>query len=113
MANAPCAALLDRVGGDEQIFIELCDAFLDDAPKRLELIRSAIVAGDARTLQREAHAFKGSAGAFDALDVVAVARQLEQLGAAGELADAHHLWTVLERRGGALIEAVRAGKENR
>ena len=113
MANGPCAALLDRVGGDEQIFLELCDAFLGDAPKRLELIHAALVAGDARTLQREAHAFKGSAGAFDAVDVVSVARQLEQLGATGAIGDAQHLWKLLEVRSRSLLDAVRAGKERR
>jgi HPt (histidine-containing phosphotransfer) domain-containing protein len=111
MVNGPCAALLDRVGGDEQIFAELCEAFLDDAPKRLELIRTAVVTGDARTLQREAHAFKGAAGAFDAVDVVGAARQLEQLAATGHLSGAHHLWTILESRSEALLAAVRAGKE--
>ena len=109
MATGPCAALLDRVGGDEQIFLELCEAFLADAPKRLESIRAAVAAGDARTLQREAHALKGAAGAFDALDVVAVTRQLEQLALAGDLADAHHLWKLLEMHGRALLDAVRAG----
>lgn len=113
MATGPCAALLDRVGGDHEIFIELCDAFLDDAPRRLESIRAALVAGDARTVQREAHAYKGSAGAFDALDVVAVARQLEQLAAAGDLTDAHHLWKLLDAHSGTLFAAVRAGKERR
>jgi HPt (histidine-containing phosphotransfer) domain-containing protein len=113
MANGPCAALLDRVGGDEQIFVELCEAFLDDAPKRLEVIRAALGAGDARTVQREAHAFKGSAGAFDALEVVTVARQLEQLAATGDLRDAHHLLTLLEFRSRALLDAVREGKERR
>jgi HPt (histidine-containing phosphotransfer) domain-containing protein len=113
MANGPCAALLDRVGGDEQIFVELCEAFLDDAPKRLELIRAALVSGDARTVQREAHAFKGSAGAFDAVEVVTIARQLEQLAATGDLANAHHLWKLLEARSQSLIAAVRAGKERR
>jgi two-component system, sensor histidine kinase and response regulator len=111
MANRPCAALLDRVGGDEQIFVELCDVFLEDAPKRLELIRTAVETGDLRTLQREAHAFKGSAGAFDAVDVVTIARELEQLAAAGDLTDAHQLWKSLESRTRVLLEAVRAGRE--
>jgi HPt (histidine-containing phosphotransfer) domain-containing protein len=111
MASGPCAALLDRVGGDRQIFAELCDAFLDDAPQRLELMRAAVVSQDARTLQREAHAFRGSAAAFDALDVVAAARQLEQLAAAGDLRDAGHVWTLLELHSRTLVAAVRAGRE--
>jgi HPt (histidine-containing phosphotransfer) domain-containing protein len=111
MSMGPCAALLDRVGGDEQIFVDLCDAFLDDAPKRLESIRNAILTGDARTVQREAHAYKGSAGAFDAHDVVAAARELEHGAAAGDLAEAHDAWVRLELHSRELLEAVRIGKE--
>jgi HPt (histidine-containing phosphotransfer) domain-containing protein len=113
MASGPCAALLDRVGGDEQIFTDLCDAFLDDVPQRLDAIRRAVSTGDARTLQREAHALKGAAGAFDALDVVSAARQLEQLGAGGDLAEAHHLFKLLSTHAEALVAAVRAGRDSR
>jgi two-component system sensor histidine kinase/response regulator len=111
MATGPCAALLDRVGGDAEIFQELCDVFLDDAPRRLDLIRAALVTQDATGVQREAHAFTGAAAAFDALDVVAAARQLEHLASAGDLTDAHHLWRILEAHSRTLIDAVRAGRE--
>jgi HPt (histidine-containing phosphotransfer) domain-containing protein len=104
---------LDRVGGDEQICAELCDVFLEDAPARLEAMRAALVKGDAQTVQREAHAFKGSAGAFDAVEVVAAARQLEHQAATGDLRDAHLLWKLLDARSRTLIDAVRAGRECR
>jgi hypothetical protein len=45
--------------------------------------------------------------------VVTIARQLEQLGAAGDLTDAHHLWKLLESRSRVLLQAVRAGREHR
>src|SRR5687767_15836844 len=110
VTTGPCAALLERVGGDQQIFAELCDVFLDDAPKRLDLIRAALAAADTPTLQREAHAFKGAAAAFDAEDVVTAARQLEQLAASGDLDEAHRVWTIFEARSRTLVDAVRAGK---
>lgn len=84
MADAPgtghCAALLARVDGDESIFGELCDIFLDDAPKRLAAIRAALEAGDGKALRAAAHAFKGAAGVFDATGIVDAARRLEQMG---------------------------------
>jgi HPt (histidine-containing phosphotransfer) domain-containing protein len=110
MATGPCAALLERVGGDQQIFIELCDVFLDDAPKRLDIMREALAAADAPVLQREAHAFKGAAAAFDAEHVVMIARQLEQLAATGDLRDAPRVLAVLDCHSRLLITAVRAGK---
>jgi HPt (histidine-containing phosphotransfer) domain-containing protein len=111
MATGPCAALLERVGGDADVFRELCGAFLDDAPKRLAQIRAALDAGDASRVRREAHAFKGAAAAFDAEDVVSAARGMEQLAASGDLRESDHLWRVLESCALALIEAVRDGKE--
>jgi HPt (histidine-containing phosphotransfer) domain-containing protein len=113
MTTRPCAALLERVGGDQDIFVELCDVFLDDAPRRLDSIRIALESGDAGVLRREAHAFRGEAAAFDAADVVTVAREIEQLAAAGDVQRAHPLWPLLEGHGRRLIDAVRAGRGRR
>lgn len=101
-------ALLARVGGDEQIVRELCAAFLADAPKRLAVMADAVASGDARALQSAAHAFKGAASVFEAAEVVAAARRLEQLAAAGNVTDGARAWPELEARGRALIDEVRA-----
>jgi len=111
MVSDPCAALLDRVGGDAQIVAELCDAFLEDAPRRLELVRAALASGDAQAVRHEAHALKGVAAAFDATDLVSAARHLERLASDGTLEDASLSWRALERHGRMLIEAVHACRE--
>jgi HPt (histidine-containing phosphotransfer) domain-containing protein len=105
------AALLARVEGDRDVFVELCDIFLDDAPRRLAAIASAVRANDAGAVKASAHAFKGAAGVFDADAVVALARSLEQLASAGSLAGAETLYVELEARGRELIEAVRGLRE--
>lgn len=102
------AALLARVGGDEQIAAQLCAVFLDDAPKRLAVIAQAVRAGDARALQSAAHAFKGAASVFDAADVVAAARRIEQLAADGNVSEGALLFPELEARSRALIDEIRA-----
>ena len=101
-----CGALLSRVGGDTETFVELCDIFLDDAPKRLAAIRAAVAASDAQAVRAAAHAFKGSAGVFDADAIVAAARQLEQLGGQGDLAAAPALVETLEARTCELIAEI-------
>ncbi len=101
-----CEALLSRVGGDKEIFVELCDIFLDDAPKRLAAIRTALGAGDAQALRAAAHAFKGSAGVFDADAIVAAARQLEELGGLGDLTGAPPVVETLEARTRELIAEI-------
>jgi HPt (histidine-containing phosphotransfer) domain-containing protein len=108
-----CEALLSRVGGDRGIFVELCDIFLDDAPKRLAAIRAALGSGDAQALRAAAHAFKGSAGVFDADAIVAAARQLEQLGGQGDLTAAPPLVETLEARTRELIAEIEMERADR
>lgn len=105
---APCAALLNRVGGDEQVFTELCDLFLLDAPKRLQDIRDALDARDAAALCRAAHAFRGAASVFDAAEILAITRRLETLAATGDLTAGDAAWIALETHSRALIETLRA-----
>jgi two-component system sensor histidine kinase/response regulator len=107
MSNGPCAALLERVGGDEEIFAELCDLFLADAPTRLDAIRDAVAQGDPSALRRAAHAFKGAASVFDADDVVAAARALEEIGETGALDAAPVMWQALDAHSRTLIQTVR------
>jgi two-component system, sensor histidine kinase and response regulator len=102
------AAILARVGGDEEVAAQLCAVFLDDAPKRLEVIAQAVAAGDARALQTAAHAFRGAASVFDAADVVAAARRIEQLAAGGDVAAGALVWPELEARSRALLDDLRA-----
>jgi HPt (histidine-containing phosphotransfer) domain-containing protein len=106
-----CAALLSRVEGDEQIFQELCGIFLDDAPKRLAAIRTALDAGDSRAVRAAAHAFKGAAGVFDANDVVAAARRLEEMGERGNLEGSEAVSRELDALSRALIDEIRAARE--
>jgi two-component system sensor histidine kinase/response regulator len=110
-ADSFCAALLSRVGGDYAVFGELCDIFLDDAPKRLDAIREALQAGDAAGVRAAAHAFKGAAGVFDAVDVVAAARRLEQMGDAGSLDGGDAVCRELEALSRVLIDEIRAARE--
>jgi HPt (histidine-containing phosphotransfer) domain-containing protein len=107
-----CAALLARVDGDQEIFSELCDIFLDDAPKRLEAIRDALAAHDANGVRAAAHAFKGAAGVFDADAIVAAARRLEQMGDDGTLDGGDAVYRELEICSRLLIDEIRAVRES-
>ena len=115
MANAQtasfCATLLSRVDGDEEIFGELCDIFLDDAPKRLAAIRTALEARDAKALRAAAHAFKGAAGVFDATGIVDAARRLEQMGDQARLEGADGVFRELEIYSRVLLDEIRATRE--
>lgn len=108
-----CAALLSRVDGDEEIFAELCDIFLDDAPKRLAAIRAALDAGDAKALRAAAHAFKGAAGVFDATGIVDAARVLEQMGDQEKLEGGEPVYRQLEIFSRLLLDEIRLTRESK
>ena len=108
-----CAALLARVDGDEEVFSELCDIFLDDAPKRLAAIRGAIDARDPKALRAAAHAFKGAAGVFDASGIVDAARVLEQMGDQGQLDGGDEVYRQLEIFSRLLIDEIRATRDSK
>lgn len=76
---------LERVGGDEQLLQEVARLFLDDCPRVMTEIKTAISSGDAKRLEREAHSLKGSVSNFGADPVVKAALELEMMGRLGNL----------------------------
>ncbi len=82
------AALLARVGGDDQLLREIVGLFLEDAPRLFQDIRKALASGDAEGLRVAAHGLKGAAANFGANRVSEIALQLEMLGRDGIMAGA-------------------------
>ena len=80
------AAHLDRAtGGNKKLQASLIKTFLQDAPKTILLIASAIAKRDAQKLAASAHALKGSIAIFGAAKAVAIAAKLQAMGRAGDL----------------------------
>lgn len=91
------AALLDRVGGDLEFLQEIAGLFLEDCPRLLAEILTAVTGGDARTLEYAAHTLKGSVANFGAEAARDAALRLETLGRAGDLKPAPEAYTALEQ----------------
>jgi two-component system, sensor histidine kinase and response regulator len=90
-------ALLDRVGGDIEFLQEIAGLFLQDCPKLLAQIRTAVSGGDARTLEYAAHTLKGSVANFGADAAREAAFRLEALGRAGDMKPAPDAYSILEQ----------------
>jgi signal transduction histidine kinase/DNA-binding response OmpR family regulator/HPt (histidine-containing phosphotransfer) domain-containing protein len=90
------AGLLDRVDGDLDVLHELVQLFLEDSPRLVAEIQTALAAQDAERLKRAAHALKGSAGNFGAKATVAAALRLEKLASNGTLTGAVQTVRVVE-----------------
>ncbi len=88
---------LARIGGDEDLLAELCQIFLQESPKLLEKLERAVTAGDFETVVKTAHSLKGEASYLGAARASQAARQIEQLGRAGNQAEVTKIFTVLAR----------------
>ncbi len=74
-------ALMTRVGGDEELFLEIIQLFLLDCPARVAAIKAAVEGEDPNEVRLAAHALKGSAGNLSATALTSAARTLERIGA--------------------------------
>ena len=74
------AAVLDRVGGDEDLLREITCLFLTEYPRLIDEIQSAVDTGDATRLERAAHSLKGSVSNFGAPAATEAAYRLESIG---------------------------------
>ncbi len=67
---------------------ELVDTYLDDAPRLIREMQSALRAGDADTFRRAAHSLKSNSATFGAMRLSAQAKELEMLAKEGKLGEA-------------------------
>ena len=89
-------ALMERVDGDVDFLQEIAGLFLEDCPKLLADIRSAVTGGDAHGLEHAAHTLKGSISNFGAEPARQAALRLEALGRSGDLKPAPEALSTLE-----------------
>ena len=90
-------ALLERVDGDQELMVVMLQYSLQELPKTIASLTSALERGDAEELVMQAHTIKGSAGNISAVAVAACAANIEVLGAQGQLSAANKLLKVLEK----------------
>jgi histidine phosphotransfer protein HptB len=59
---------------------ELIDAFLEDAPNMIQHMQTALEMKDVESFRRNAHSLKSNANTFGAIELGALARELEMMG---------------------------------
>lgn len=77
--------ILDRLGGDEEIFVMMVDMYAQDVDNNCAVLAKAFAAGDQMTLLREAHTVKGLLATFADDEGAALAFAIEQQVKQGEL----------------------------
>jgi HPt (histidine-containing phosphotransfer) domain-containing protein len=67
---------------------ELIDIYLTDTPQRIAEIEQSLAAENAGDLTRAAHSIKGSSSNFGAMELAAIASEIEHKGKASAFAEA-------------------------
>jgi len=106
-APVDCAALLERLGSDADLFADVTRSFLEFCPAGVSAIKAAIDANDADALRTAAHAFRGAAANLSAGGLCAAAQTLERLGAESRLRPAEAAWRQLKVEAAAVMDGLR------
>ena len=72
--------------GDEELFREIVQIFLEDTPKRIEALSQAVAADDADQIQKAAHGLKGASANLAAGPLRQASQALEKAGRDGQTA---------------------------
>jgi CheY-like chemotaxis protein len=100
------ASMFRNIGGDNQLFAQLVEMFLDQHPAMLAAIKEGLIRGDSLAVERTAHTLKGTAGNLCAPEVVLAASRLEAIGHLGALHDAPPIYAQLEQEVLRLVQAL-------
>jgi CheY-like chemotaxis protein/HPt (histidine-containing phosphotransfer) domain-containing protein len=99
---------LERLGGDEKLFHEVIEIFLDDVPKHLASLGRAVAAGDAEAVEEAAHILKGELGYLGISEVSQMARALEEIGRNSDLRFAAGLYATFASELSELLTSMRS-----
>lgn len=100
--------VLKRLGGDEELFYEVVQIFLEETPKNLDGLRQAISRGDAETIEKTAHSLKGELGYLGIPAVSQKVRELEKMGARHDLQHAAGVFAAIETEMSAVLNSMRS-----
>ena len=77
--------LFTSIGSDQTFLNELIDTFLGDSPRLLAQMRDALAANNVDAFRRAAHSLKSNSANLGALNLSALAKELELMAKAGLL----------------------------
>ena len=87
--------LLEIMDDDDELLRECFDDFIEDCDNMLSSIKAAIAEAAPETLEKTAHAFKGSLKYLAAVHAAEFALQLEDMGRNGEINNADNVLILL------------------
>jgi CheY-like chemotaxis protein/HPt (histidine-containing phosphotransfer) domain-containing protein len=90
------AQTLERVGDDEKLLREIVDIFLEEAPKHITGLRTAVEEQNATDIEKRAHVLKGELGYLGLSGSGQKAHDLEKMGRTHDLQHAAEVFATFE-----------------
>ncbi|HLE46692.1 MAG TPA: Hpt domain-containing protein [Candidatus Thermoplasmatota archaeon] len=100
--------LYNDLGADEAVVRDLIATFLNEAPNLVHDIQNALAKNEALVFERAAHTLKSASATVGAMELSAVAKELEAVGHGGNLATGAPKVETLR----GLLEGAREGLEH-
>jgi HPt (histidine-containing phosphotransfer) domain-containing protein len=101
-------AALELCDDDEELFLEIVEAYFEDAIVHSRQLLYALEAGDAHEVEERAHALKGASANICAGPVQEAASQLERAGRNKDLSQAPQLYKVFKTEFKRLMEYLKS-----
>ena len=98
--------LLEKVFWDKELLNQIIDMFLEMFPEMMASIEECIKNGDADSLVRAAHSFKGSVGNFSRDGAFEQAVELERLGKSQDMEHAPQVFQTMQKEVNHLVHAL-------
>jgi HPt (histidine-containing phosphotransfer) domain-containing protein len=97
-------AALELCDDDEDLFLEIVQAYLEDAMEHSKYLLYALEAGEAHQVKEWAHALKAASSNICAGPVREAAQLLERAGRSEDLSEAPQLYKVFKKQFKGLLE---------
>ena len=88
-------AALDICDGDDELFREIVEIYIEDSPSILKNLKQAVMDSNSSNIEKFAHALKGASGNICADPVRDLAQIIERMGRNNELSDVRDVYRKL------------------
>lgn len=98
------AGSLERLGGDEDLYKEVCEIFVTDSKNNIERLKTVLSNKDQEDSTRRLHSLKGAAANIGGVKLSRIAGELEILAREGKLLEIEDKYEVLKESLEELLE---------
>jgi histidine phosphotransfer protein HptB len=86
-----------KLDGESDLVVELIDLYLEDAPRRMAVMRKSLAERNWLLVKREAHNLRGSSGNLGALQMTLICDEIEGIESGDLFSSTETLLSCLER----------------